>query len=74
VALLVRGSLPVLIRSGGLRAAQFGEVHVVDGVLTQVSLYGMPEAQLNTPRGSVVVSAPLPLESLVRLAKAMYAE
>jgi hypothetical protein len=73
-ALFARGSLPVLVTSGGLRGD--GEVRTVTyggaPYLVRVHLYDVPSVQLDTGHGVVTVSAPLPLDSLVALATAMY--
>ncbi|HWL37481.1 MAG TPA: zf-HC2 domain-containing protein [Frankiaceae bacterium] len=72
--LLARGSLPVLVTSGGLR--DYPEVRtVVRGVepyYVGVDLYAAPAVQVQTEHGVVTVSAPLPLDSLVELAVEMY--
>jgi hypothetical protein len=70
--LLARGSLPVLVRTGGLRIQPTGEVRTVAGHLVVVDLYEPPAVQVTTPHGVVTVSAPLPPESLVALALEMY--
>lgn len=72
--LFARGSLPVLVTAGGLRGHP--EVRtVVRGVepyYVGVDLYAAPAVQVQTGRGVVTVSAPLPLDSLVALAVEMY--
>lgn len=71
--LLVRGSLPVLVRAGGLLDTGPSETRTIGGHLVSVALYESPSVQVTTGDGVVVtVSAPLPPESLVALARAMY--
>jgi hypothetical protein len=74
--LFARGSLPVLVRTGGLASTDRGEVRtVVRGgrpYLVQVDLYAPPSVEL--PYRGVTVSAPLPLDALVDLAARMYPE
>lgn len=76
--LYVRGSLPVLVTSSGLPRADFGEVRSVEyggeSYLVQVDLYAPPAVRVPVRGGSVTVSAPLPVDSLVRLAAEMYRE
>jgi hypothetical protein len=76
--LFADGSLPVLVRTGGLAHDPQGEVRTVDrdgrSYIVSVALYGAPSVQVTTPRGPLTVSAPLPLDSLVALAAAMYVE
>jgi hypothetical protein len=74
--LFARGSLPVLVRTGGLAFTERGEVRSVvrEGrtYLVQVDLYAPPQVEL--PYRGVTVSAPLPLDALVDLAARMYPE
>jgi hypothetical protein len=74
--LFARGSLPVLVRTGGLASAERGEVRTVvregRSYLVQVDLYAPPSVEL--PYRGITVSAPLPLDALVDLAARMYPE
>jgi hypothetical protein len=76
--LFARGSLPLLVRTGGLTSTGRGEVRNVTRAgrtyLVNVDLYAPPAVQV-TSRGRVLtVSAPLPLDALVDLAARMYPE
>ncbi|HVF05756.1 MAG TPA: zf-HC2 domain-containing protein [Frankiaceae bacterium] len=75
--LLASGSLPVLVRAGGLRRTDGREqrtvTHAGAAYPVAVDLYAPPSVQVATPAGPVTVSAPLPLESLAALAVGMYA-
>ena len=74
--LLTNGSLPVLVREGGISVEPTSEVRTVERGATAyqvtVDLYAPPAVQVDTGRGVVTVSAPLPVESLVDLAVALY--
>jgi hypothetical protein len=77
-ALYARGSLPILVEQRTLDVGPNGEARsVVRAGVTYpvvVDLYAPPSVQLTTRRGTFVVTAPLPLGSLVQLATEMYRE
>lgn len=74
--LLANGSLPVLVREGGIVGTRTSETRTVlrggKPYLVEVDLYAPPSVQVDTGRGVVTVSAPLPLDSLVTLATGLY--
>jgi hypothetical protein len=76
--LFARGSLPVLVRTGGLAATGRGENRTVtlDGrtYLASVDLYAPPAVQVTRHGVTLTVSAPLPLDALAGLAARMYPE
>ncbi|MDQ1712588.1 MAG: hypothetical protein QOE45_2038 [Frankiaceae bacterium] len=76
--LFARGSLPVLVRTGGLAASERGEVRTVvrggRSYLVRADLYAPPGVQVVRRGVTLTVSAPLPLDALVELAARMYPE
>jgi hypothetical protein len=77
-ALFARGSLPVLVTSGGATGGEPYESRTVQRgtrtFLVVVGLYGAPAVEVRDGGRVVTVRAPLPVDALVDLAARMYPE